>query len=364
MQTPIKLCYILPEYNESTDSHFYHLYEFLEELSKRVNLFLIIEKSDTKEIKLGSRTYVQRFKFLPLRFLESFFAVLKAWLAGYRVFYTHYAYNGAVNAAIISKLFGGKSYYWNCAMNWLFKQRKMSGLGYRLSLRLSDFLVTGTETMKQGYVEHYDLDPEKIKVMPNWINLDRFIPQPRNQNPKFKTILFVHWLSKRKGADMIVPIIRHFIDDFQSSLPNFKLLVVGDGPYKETLSQEIKENNLEKFIELVGTVSNKNIIDYYRKADISLMPSMEEGFPRVLLEAMAMGVPYVASDVGGVREISSETACRFLVKPSDAEMFAHKLEALMSEKETYKNFREEGLENVKKYSLQTVVDMFVNKIIS
>jgi len=364
MQNFTKLCYILPEYNEDTDSHFFHLYEFLKKISEKMDIFLVVEKSKTKDIKLGNKVYIQKFRFAPLRFLESFLIILKARISGCKNFYTHYAYMGAINAAIISRLSGGKSYYWNCAMNWLFKQKRLSGLGYRLSLKLSHFLVTGAETMKQGYVEHYGLQPEKIRVMPNWINLNRFQPKVKTQNTKHKTLLFVHWLSKRKGADMIVPIIRNFITDFSSLLSDFKLFVVGDGPYKETLLEEIKENKLEKIIEIVGGVSNKDIIDYYGKADILIVPSMEEGFPRVLLEAMAMAVPYVATDVGAVREISPEAAQRFLVKSGDAEMFAHKIEALISDKVGYDQFRKEELENVKNYSLEKVSDKFINEIIS
>jgi len=348
MQKRIKICYILPEYNEKTDSHFFHLYEFLEELSKKIDIFLIVEKSVTNNIKLGKRSYVQKFKFLPLRFLESFFAVLKARFLGYKIFYTHICYMGAINAGIISRVFGGKSYYWNCAMNWLFKQRTLPGLGYKLSLKLSHYLVTGSKIMKQGYSEHYNLSPQKIKIMPNWINLGRFKPAKlKTQNSKLKTLLFVHWLSKRKGADMIVPIIKHLILDFRSSIPALKLMVVGDGPYKEKLLEEIKENKMDKFIKVLGKVPNKEIIKYYAMANILIMPSMEEGFPRVLLEAMAMGVPYVASDVGAVREISPPTAQRFLVKPVDAELFAHKIETLLSDKELYDDFRKEELEKVK-----------------
>ena len=513
-----KICYILPEYNKNIDSHFYHLYEFLEEVSKKADLFLIVEKSDSQKIELGNRTYVQRFRFMPLRFMEIFLVILKARLKGYKNFYTHYAYNGAVSAAIVCRIFGGRSFYWNCAMNWLFKQRKLAGLGYRLSLSLSTFLVTGGEIMKQGYAEHYGLNPEKIKVMPNWINLKRFnrrntqmdlAPQdtqkhaeeseflysditykirgacfkiwkefrgafkekvieralakelqnqgltvdtqkqisvfydnetigkyvpdmivndkvlvelksktfltkedekqfwlylkgsryrlgllinfgkkleirrkvydtarnnpasisvsPKAQDQRVsaklpKVILFVHWLSKRKGADMIVPTIKHLLSDFPSFEENLRLKVIGDGPYKETLIEEIKDNKLEKFIEVLGGISNKDIVQYYQKANIFFMPSMEEGFPRVLLEAMAMGVPYVASEVGSVREISCETAQRFLVKSGDVAMFAHKIEALISDKETYEKFRQEELEKVQEYSLEKVIDKFINII--
>jgi len=369
MQKPIKICYILPDYNQEIAGHFYHNYEFLEKLSKKVDMFLIVEKSDTRDIKFGSRVYVQKFRFIPFRFLESFFIILKARIKGYKNFYTHYCYIGGVNAAIISRLTGGKSYYWNCAMNWLFKKKDSSKIGYELCLRWSHYLVTGSEGMKQGYAEHYQLNPDKIKVMPNWINLERFSRQdiqPKARLPARqagppraeKTLLFVHWLSARKGVDMIIPIVL----SLKSLIGNFKLIVVGDGPCKKELTVGIKEHDLKSYIEVVGAVPNKDLSDYYEKADIFIMPSMEEGFPHVLLEAMASGVPYVASDVGAVREISPEIAQRFLVKPGDVEMFAHKIETLMSDEKIYEDFKKEELQKVKEYSLDKVINKFINLI--
>lgn len=361
MQKSIKICYILPEYNQKTDSHFFHIYEFLEKTSEQADIFLVVERSEIKarDIKIANRVYVQRFKFIPFRFLESFLAILIARIKGYKNFYTHYCYIGGVNAAVVSKIFGGKSYYWNCAMNWLFKKKDSSKLGYGLCLKWSDYLVTGSEGMKQGYLENYNLKPEKVKVMPNWINLERFKQREINSRKQEKTILFVHWLSKRKGADMIVPIAKHLSPILNTK---YKILVIGFGPHKEDLLKDIKENNLEQYIEVLGGVPNEKIIKYYQSADVFIMPSMEEGFPRVLLEAMAVGVPYVASDVGAVRELSPETAQRFLVKSGDVEMFAHKIENLLSDEKVYEDFKKEELQKVKEYSIDKVIDTFINLI--
>ena len=354
----MKLCYILPEYNQNTDSHFYHHYERLEKLSDKLDVFLIAEKgSYTKGKTLNmKRFYIQKFKFLPFRFLENLFIILRARMLGYKKFYTHISYISAINAVIVSRLFGGKSYYWNCAMNWLFKQRTLPGWGYKLSMKLSHYLVTGSEEMKKGYAENYGLSLDKIKVIPNWVNPERFKPIDKKQG---RTILFVHWLSKRKGADILVPIM----NNLKFKIKNLKLMVIGDGPYKNKLIDEIKDNGLEKQINVLGMVPNKEIADYYNRADVLIMPSMEEGFPRVLLEAMASGVPYVASDVGAVREISPEIAQRFLVKAGDTEMFAHKIETLLSDEIVYEQFRKEELEKIKEYSLENVINKFI-KIIS
>jgi glycosyltransferase involved in cell wall biosynthesis len=358
MQNRIKICYILPEYKEDTSNHFYHHYELLKKLSKKLDIFLIIEKSESKakNIKLGNKVYVQKFKFLPFRFLESFFIILRARKLGYKIFYTHYCYIGAINSAIISKIFKGTTYYWNCAMNWLFKKKGFLKTGYRLSLKLSDFLVTGSEEMKKAYAKNYNLSLNKIKIVPNWINLKRFKSHTIKKESKFPKLLIIHWLSKRKGADMIVPIASRLSKILTTK---YKLLVIGNGPYKKQLEKEIKKNRLTKNIKTIGAVPNKNIVEYYNWANIFIMPSMEEGFPRVLLEAMAMGVPYIATDIGAVKELSSETAQRFLVKAGDVEKFVHKLEILLTDKVIYNEFKKQNLEKVKEYSLEKVSNKFI-----
>ncbi|MBD3282087.1 MAG: glycosyltransferase [Candidatus Portnoybacteria bacterium] len=356
MPKPTKICYIIPEYNKDVQGHFYHHYELLKELSKKLDIFLIAETGNKKEKAEIKNIHIQKFKFLPLRIIESLILILKARKRGYNIFYTHYSYIGAINAAIVSKLFKGTSYYWNCAMNWLFRQKTGKRIGYILSLKWSDYLVTGSKKMKEEYASHYKLKKEKIKILPNWINLERF--EPSSKKEITNKILFIHWLSKRKGADMIIPIIiklKDLIDDFQ-------ITVIGEGPYKNSLEQEIKEKNLEKYIKIIGGVPNKEISEYYDQNDILIMPSMEEGFPRVLLEAMAKQIPYVAFNVGAVNEISPGPARKLLVKPGDIDKFAYNIETILTNKELYKEFKKSEKEQVKKYDIKKVAEKFIRKI--
>ncbi|MBU3922904.1 glycosyltransferase family 4 protein, partial [Patescibacteria group bacterium] len=206
---------------------------------------------------------------------------------------------------------------------------------------------------KQGYSKHYKLKKEKILVIPNRINLKRF--KFREIKKQKNVLLFVHWLSKRKGADMITQIALKL----KPLIKDFKILVIGDGPYKENLLEEIEENKLKKYIDFIGFVPNKDIVEYYEKANLFILPSMEEGFPMSLLEPMAMGIPFVSFDVGAVKEISPETGQRFLVKPGDIDMFVHKIEILLNDKEIYEKFKEQGLEKIKEYEMENVVEKFI-----
>lgn len=375
-----KLCYILPEYSKKTDSHFYHLYELILKAAKNLDIFLVVEKCNIEADRRGfsaricadvgvRRVYIQKYHFPFFRILENFLILAWARILGYRNFYIHYSYVGAFNSSIISRLSGAKSFYWNCATNWTIANQKFrSYFGITASVKMADFLVTGTEGMKIGYAKYYGLPENKIKVMPNWINLTRinadYCADKRGLRlrlgvgPEEKAILFVHWLSERKGIQYLIPIFKKLEEDYKLKTINYKLFIVGNGPYRKKLEQEIRENNLEDKVKLLGAIPNQDILKYFIMADVFLMPSCEEGFPRVIIEAMAAGLPYVASDIGGVREISPPSAQQFVVKVGDIDGYVEKMENLLYNNEIYEKFRNEGLEWVKRYDIDRVVDIF------
>jgi glycosyltransferase involved in cell wall biosynthesis len=80
-------------------------------------------------------------------------------------------------------------------------------------------------------------------------------------------------------------------------------VVVGDGPGLKELLSAVDLGGLDDLIEMRGSLPNRTLPDLYRAADCFLMPSYEEGFPRVVIEAMASGLPVVASDAGGTRDV-------------------------------------------------------------
>ena len=107
-------------------------------------------------------------------------------------------------------------------------------------------------------------------------------------------------------------------------------VVVGDGPERKNLEFRIQNLGLPRYVQVVGPVPQRDIVPYFRAADIFLLPSEEEGFPHVLLEAMAAGLPYVASDVGGVSEITPPVLQPFLVPPAEVVRFAAKVVSLLA----------------------------------
>ena len=364
--TTIKVCYILPFYEEGTDTHLFYNYLLIRRLKERsdIDIFVIVEKE-------------QKFKWPPLRFLELFLKCLSARLSGYKNFYVHYSYYGALAA----RLAHGKVFYWNRGMPWLFKRKRFEEQIFRFILRRT-ILVTGPESLAKEYVWRYGV--RRYRVLSNWVDVERFrlaesqaqilqghacspvgellcshrraaqglaklVPETLDRH----IILFIHHLSKRKGADLVPEIANGFGE-------NVLFLMIGDGPEMDNLKLKIRNLKLEDTVKLIGKISNEEIAQYFWTSDVFLMPSREEGSPHVLLEAMASGVPFVASDVGGVRELVPKELEQFLCKSEDVQCFQERVKTLLSDKALYDKARAECLRHAKNFDIPRGVEEFIN----
>ena len=174
------------------------------------------------------------------------------------------------------------------------RQKFLNDCAFRFNLKMINCLVTGTPLMAEHYSQNYGISINKIKVIPNSINRARF--QPGNYDytkikEEFgvpednKVVLFIHRLSERKGAHYLAEIISNVSD----KNPHTTFIIIGDGPYRDKLAQQINNAGLAKYTKLTGGVPNTEVSRYYAIADLFIMPSTDEGFPRVLLEAPRRG---------------------------------------------------------------------------
>ncbi|MBI2639331.1 MAG: glycosyltransferase family 4 protein [Candidatus Sungbacteria bacterium] len=357
------ICYILPMYDPATGSHFFNLYQLLERARENLDIFLVIEKAKLLPGNAPFRFYCQRFSFPPLRFGELLFILMRERMRGRRYFYTHYSFYGALASWFVTAFFGGVSYYWNCGAPWLYRRSFFEETVFRFAMR-HNILVTGTAGIASEYGRRYRLDRKRIIILPNWIKILRFDNGHDRGSAKKrfgvdsnrKIVLFVHRLSRRKGAHVIVPVVKSVTGQSK----NVIFVIVGDGPELERLRLEVKNQGLGRFVRLIGSVPNAEIENYFAAADVFFMPSEEEGFPHVLLEAMAAGVPYVASNVGGVGEITPPILQKYIVRSGDINGFAAKIVELLTEPTSdMRRTSEEEKGWVKKYDLNKVLPKFI-----
>ena len=241
-------------------------------------------------------------------------------------------------------------------MPWLYTRGMFEEYFFRLALRRSS-LVTGTEGMKREYIERYHLNPERVHVLSNWINLARYEVWRGRKNEAraklglaqdAKVVLFLHRLSKRKGADFIEPVAKAFAGNTK-----VLFLVAGSGPLSGSI--------IGKNTKLAGEISQKDVPMYFAAADIFFMPSEEEGFPHVVLEAMALGVPIVSSDVGGVKEFIAPMLLPFVVK-QNTDLFVQKITTLLADVSLVEKISQEEQEQASRFALKNICEKFISLV--
>jgi len=226
---------------------------------------------------------------------------------------------------------------------WAFKQ----------ALKYTDYLITGNETMKQYYNTQYAVPLNRILIVPNDIDLAKWQPIKREFNSETPTLTFIHHLSKRKGADKIIPIAKLVWE----KKPQAKFLIVGDGAYMKTLMETKCQLpfNQQGLIEIKGNVPNSEIMDVHKQTDVLFCPSEEEGFPRTILECMALGTPFVATNVGGVVDIIAKFQHHILTEYADINGMAKNILYLLDNPSVMKLQIQENIEHAQQYNTPKII---------
>ena len=205
----------------------------------------------------------------------------------------------------------------------------------RWSLRAPQQVITVCEPFKRQ-LSSRGIPASRIRVLHNSISLD-WLGQSReiqvqpsgrrsDRSDCDRVVLAVGRLSKEKALDDLVVAM----DKLHQLRPDFpvQLLIVGEGPERKRLERGIRSSRLRERMKLVGHV--RDVRPYYAAASVVAISSSSEGSPNALLEAMAAGVPVVATSVGGIPEIATNGETALLVKPHNPEAMASAINLVLS----------------------------------
>src|SRR5215469_4384579 len=167
----------------------------------------------------------------------------------------------------------------------------------------------------------------KFEIGPLGVDPRLFTPRPFRTSPYQFDLLCIGRLVPSKGQYVLLAAVEHLV----KSYPNIRLRLVGDGPDREGLKRTILSKGLGRWVTLEGSVNQDRIHDYYRQADIFVLPSFAEGIPVVLMEAMAMEVPCVSTFVAGIPELIRNDIDGILVPPSDDQELASAIGRLIDD---------------------------------
>ena len=135
------------------------------------------------------------------------------------------------------------------------------------------------------------------------------------------------------------------------------------GDYSSELDLQIDSNKLENHLINLGQIPNRKIEKFYQISDIFLMPSSGEGFPRVMLEAMACRVPALAFDVGGVSEIMDHSVHNELLIPlNEKDKFIEQAIKITQSKELRNHLSDASYTKVAEYSTENIIEMYTNTL--
>lgn len=258
---------------------------------------------------------------------------------------------------VVIQVHGGDIF--NLHGKWLTKAKAFT-------LRQADAVVVNSSaTLKACQAVHNRPD---YVIIPMGVDLERFKPAEKSKAlvKRYRlnafTILFVGRLSEEKGVIYLLEALKRL----REAGVTFKALIAGDGPEKGELIRFVEQNELTEYVIFVGWVNPGSIAEYYSVADVFVGPSIissrgwQEALGTVFLEALACGVPIIATDTGGIADAVEDGKTGRLVPEKSAKAIYIVLRELYSQPATLQALSRNARKSMKtKFAWQSVIDRYL-----
>ena len=201
----------------------------------------------------------------------------------------------------------------------------------RLVLRRCDVVICQSRSWRDFYQSLSGLPSSHFAVIPNWLDATPYLelPGPMAKASKQVHIIYVGWIETYKGVYDLVEAVSLF----REPLKNCRIHVCGEGNESQGLRQRVADAGLSHLFEFHGWLNFPEKLEQLGKADVFVLPSHREGLPNALLEAMAAGLPVIATRVGGVPEVLDEDGVGILLEPHDSTALGEALAELVGKAE-------------------------------
>jgi glycosyltransferase involved in cell wall biosynthesis len=191
----------------------------------------------------------------------------------------------------------------------------------------------------------YSVPVEKIAVIPNFVDVHQFVPR-EDVECEPGLIGFVGRLAEQKNVGALIEAL--------AGVHNARLRVIGDGPLRDRLRDQAASLNVE--LEMLGSVPHAELPRLLAECEIFVLPSLYEGLPKALLEAMSAGVPVIASRVQGSEKIIRHRETGWLCEDTSAATLRRAVESLLADSRLRAYIGRTGRQFVaQNYSLESVL---------
>jgi D-inositol-3-phosphate glycosyltransferase len=215
----------------------------------------------------------------------------------------------------------------------------------RLTVATADQVVASTPVDGNNLETYYGADTERVSIVPCGVDLEQFRPGSRANARQAlglgdeSIILFVGRIQQLKGIEILIRAAA--LLSARESVGPFRVMIVGGRPSGESDDPEARELRrlktlahelgVEQHLDWRGAVAHEELNQYYRAADVTVMPSTYESFGLVAVESMACGTPVVASRVGGLQATVQDGRTGYLVPWRAPEMFADRIGDILAD---------------------------------
>ncbi len=335
------------------------LYEFITYLNPQNYQFLVaasgngqlIEKLREKGIKVA---LIKNFSNAPglknfLAFFETFNLIRKFKPDTLYLLSSEAGFIGAIAGKLYRLLFWRKNPKIIYRIGgWAFKEprnifiKKIYLWAEKLSAPFKDIIITNSKFDKHLAIKNKIAKPDKIITIYNGLDVDnlKFLPEEEARifiESKILSLREIPYsgtdsiligtvanLYKNKGLDFLILAAARI----KKSQSNWRFVIIGEGPERQHLEKIIKKYELESTVYLIGSILDA--YQYLKAFDLFVLPSVKEGQPWTILEAMAAGVPIVATNIAGIPEMIENEKSGLLVEPADSEALSLAIEKMLA----------------------------------
>ncbi len=205
------------------------------------------------------------------------------------------------------------------------------------TLRSADKILCYNDVEKQK-VAKFGVDPQRIEIIPNGVDTNIF--KPIKKVKKYTQILWVGRYKPGKDIETLIKATK-LLCNTQDSL---RTLLVGQGPLKNRIKTLAKDLGIYNKIIFQDNIRNEKMPDIYNESDIFVLPSIDEGVPRTILEAMACGLPIVCTNLPQITEVVKN--CGITVPLRDPQALAEAISRIICDRKLTQRFKENAREKV------------------
>lgn len=226
---------------------------------------------------------------------------------------------------------------------------------YRLQISKVKKIIAVSESAKT-FIEYF-ADENKIRVIPNGVDVNRFSPENKTENRNEKSIiLYMGRLVPKKGIHILIRAMKNVLKKYPDAL----LLIGGKGKMKTFLNSYANTLGLKDNVRFLGYVPDNMLPSLYASSDVFVLPSITaESFGITLLEAMATGTPVIGSSVGGIPEVIGD--CGLIIEPGNPKKLSDAVITLLDDENLREKLGRKGRKMVEeKYSWDIVGKNIIN----